>query len=134
MDEKFVAELIEDMEHMGRLLERCVRRLRSQVSADALPAASASMVEAPRVSGMRDDIRAEIDRQRKAIMAQVDEIKAQAMQAATAAKGGVSGAPMTGLGAMGGVGGGLSSEMMEELRRKLAEKTEKAEKPEKDPT
>jgi len=128
MEKLFVVELIEDLEHMGQLLDRCVRRLRLLETGAEAPTAKA----VPPAVGVQNDIRAEIDRQRKAIMAQVDEIKAQAMQAATAAKGSVSGAPMTGLGAMGGVGGGLSSEMMEELRRKLAEKTDKIEKPEED--
>lgn len=137
MDERFVAELIEDMEHMGRLLERCVRRLRSQVSTDMPSPGAGAVVESPRLSGTRDDIRVEIEKQRRAIMAQVDQVKAQALQAASAAKGGASGlGAMAGLAGMPGLPGldAFGAEALEELRRKLAEKTEKVEKPEEDET
>jgi len=132
MDERFVADLIEDLDHMRQLLERCVRRLRTQVSGD-ISAPMASPVEPVlRMSESQNDIRAEIDRQRQAIVAQVEQVKAQALSAVASARSGIStpgvGGGMPGFGVSGsglaGMLGSLDPEKLKELQQKIAEAAE----------
>jgi hypothetical protein len=135
MEENFVVELLEDLDHMRQLLERCVRKLRTQVSGDvAIPTFSSSQV--PQMPSAAGDIRAEIERQRQAILAQVEQAKAQAMSAVTAARttgiGVPSGMSMpTGLpagvpGDLPGISGAASSpELFEKLRQHMIEQEKK---------
>jgi hypothetical protein len=135
MEESLVVELLEDLDHMRQLLERCVRKLRTQVSGDvAVPTFSSS--QTPQIPSAVGDIRAEIERQRQAILAQVEQAKAQAMSAVTAARttgiGVPSGMSMpTGLpagvpGDLPGISGAASSpELFEKLRQHMIEQEKK---------
>jgi len=71
MDDRFLEELTEDLDHMRILLERCVGKLRSRMRSGNTP-----------VNIGHQDIRAEIERQRQLIMAQANQARAQIMQAA----------------------------------------------------
>lgn len=117
MDEQFVVELIEDLEHMRQTLDRCVRRLRTQLSGEPVVATPTAQTRPETRVG--SDIRAEIERQRCEIMSRVEQVKAQALQAASAAR---SGMPAMGAGAgmaeMAGVGPS-TPEALEALRRQI---------------
>lgn len=129
MDEQFVKELIEDLDHVSQMLDharqlfdRCVGKLRSQVSGGAAPSSDSKF--ATQTNATSVNIRAEIEKQRQVIMAQVEQVRAQAMKAAQAAQTPVPSAnPMPGLGLgnlpMGGAG--MPPAMLEELRQRLAE-------------
>lgn len=130
MNERFVAELIEDLDHMRQLLDRCVRKLRTVVPnvGDDKTAFTAPAIP---VSVGHNDIRAEIERQRQEIIAQVEQVKAQAMSTIASARSGAlasgAGANMPGLGmGMTGLSGleSLGSEKMKELQQKIAEMAE----------
>jgi len=131
MDEQFVTELIEDLEHMRQLLDRCVRRLRSQVPS-VVSTASAPV----RITEPQNDIRAEIERQRREIMSQVEQVKTQALQTAAAART-RSSMPAAGASGMGmglaGIAnlGSPTPEVLEKLRRQITEKIQAGDKPEK---
>jgi hypothetical protein len=114
MDEQFMLELIDDLDHMRLLLERCANKLRAQTHGGA----AASMPSAAGRSGM-PDIRAAIDRKRQEIMAQVEQAKAQALQAAQAHM------PAIGAGLPMGAAFGPSPW---DLRSRMAEQQDKAEK------
>lgn len=96
MDERVLAEVIEDLDHMRQLLDRCVRRLRGTVVPDI---AAANTAPAPAISAHGSEIRAAIERQRQEIMAKVEQAKAQALASANAARttGTVPGAGMPNL-------------------------------------
>lgn len=115
MDEQFVMELTEDLDHMRQLLERCVRKLRMRMSDNPDIRANAGKPALP-MAVEDNGIRAEIEAQRRAIMAQVEQAKAQAVAAATAA-----GRPI-GMGGMSGMPGmgSMDPETLKELQRKLA--------------
>jgi hypothetical protein len=114
MEEQFIMELIEDLDHMRQMLERCVRKLRSRVSGNS-DIKSGGTMPAVRVSDENNGIRSEIDRQRQIIMAQVEQAKAQAMAAATTARStGMSGMP--GIPSMGS----MIPETLKELQQKIA--------------
>ncbi len=71
MDDRFLEELTEDLDHMRMLLERCVGKLRARICGGNAP-----------VNVGRQDIRAEIERQRQLIMDKANQARAQIMQAA----------------------------------------------------
>lgn len=128
MEESLVVELLEDLDHMRQLLERCVRKLRTQVSGDVtVPTFSSS--QTPQIPSAVGDIRAEIERQRQAILSQVEQVKAQAVSAVTAAR--TTGMSMPS-GLLGGIPGGipsggapLSPELFEKLRQQMVEQENK---------
>lgn len=119
MDERVLAEVIEDLDHMRQLLDRCVRRLRGTVIPDV---AVANTAPAPAVSAHSGEIRAAIERQRQEIMAKVEQAKAQALASANAARtnGTMPGAGMPGIDAALRA---MDPGKLEELQRLLAEAT-----------
>jgi hypothetical protein len=128
MDEKFVVELIEDLEHMGQLLDRCVRRLRTWTSGNTGVVTADIAKPSVRMPESQNDLRTEIGRQRNAILAQVEQVKAQAMSAVAAAHSGAGGMGMTagmpGFGpSMASMAGmpGVDPEKLKELQQKIAE-------------
>lgn len=96
MNEEFATELIEDLEHMRQLLERCIRKLRAHAPGISARGPAVPAV-APAAVGHGGDVRAEIERQRQAIMAQVEQAKAKAMQTAAAAKANTAAAGSPGI-------------------------------------
>jgi len=112
MEKQFVMELIEDLDHMRQLLERCVKKLRIQVSS-GIQTSGANPVS--QIIAEDNGIRSEIERQRQAIMAQVEQAKAQAMAVAATAR-------PTGIGGMPGIPGmgSMNPEILKELQQKIA--------------
>lgn len=76
MNDTFISDLIEDLDHMKQLLERCIRKLQEQTTQPV----SNKTVEMP------SNIKTHIDQKRKAIMEQVGQLRAQALQTANKAR------------------------------------------------
>jgi hypothetical protein len=117
MDKRLLNEMVEDLEQIKRLVERHLRALRAM-------GADQSDAFADSESTHKNDIKAEIERQRQTIMAQVEQAKAQAMSAAQAARPTGMGS-MLGMGMPSGAGmsgvGSLDFEKLKELQQKVAE-------------
>lgn len=118
MDKQFLEDMIEDLEQAKRLIERRLRVLRAMAGGTA-PSENPSQA-----MSLKSDLKAEIERQRLEIMAQVSQIKTQATQVANTARASIAGAglPMAGMADFGQGSAGP----MEELRRKVAAKASAA--------
>jgi len=127
MDRQLLEDMIEDLEQAKRLIERRLRALYAM----GVSVGITSDAPVGRGSIDRNDLKIEIERQRQAIMAQVEQVKAQAMATVNAShsgnsmfggmSGGMFGQGMPHFGEGMPEPGSFDPEKLKELRQKIAE-------------
>lgn len=74
MNDTFISDLIEDLDHMRQLLERCIKKLQSQVKINP------NFKNNTESDLQNNSVKSQIEQHKKSIMEQVTQIREKAIQ------------------------------------------------------